>query len=104
MTCIKHSLMQAFDGDLEEFKRLEGLLEGEFDINWVDEYGTTFLHAGSIEGRLHVLAYLVEKGALVDKPDKYGGTALYAAVYRNHMDIIRLLLENEGDANTQPYD
>ena len=47
----------AADGDLEEFKRLEGLLKGEFDINWVDKYGYTFLMAGSTHGHLNVVTH-----------------------------------------------
>ena len=47
----------AAGGDLEEFKRLEGLLKGDFYINWVNEYGYTFLMAGSTHGHLNVVTH-----------------------------------------------
>ena len=92
------------DGNLKEFQRIESVLKNAFDINWGDEGGFTFLMRGSFRGRIDIVKYLLGKGALVDQKDKYGGTALYAALGGNHLDVARLLLESGADPNVQPYD
>ena len=95
-------------GNLNEFQRIESMQKEEFAINWNDNKdGETYLMAGSYIGHMNVvtyLAYLVEKGAIVDKKNMYGCRALSYAFLNNHLDVARLLLERGADPNVRPYD
>ena len=95
----------AAEGELTEFKRVAGVQTQKFDINWANEEdGFTFLIVASNNGHANVVEYLLGKRAIVDKRNKIGMTALWAAVTSNHMDTARLLLEKGADPNCQPYD
>ena len=91
-------------GNLEEFKRLETLQKADFDINWADEFGNTYLSAAAYSGHSNIVAYLLGKNVELDKLTNMGFTALYAAVDQNHADTARLLLEVGADPNCQPYE
>ena len=58
----------------------------------------------SNNGRANIVSFLLENGATVDKLNKHGMTALWCAVYSNHVDTVRLLLEKGADSTWQPYD
>ena len=78
-------------GDLVKFQRDPMHI---FNINCiVTEYGSTYLIIASDRGRANIVAYLLEKDALVDKPDNNGATPLHYAAVNNHVKVIRLLLE-----------
>ena len=90
-------------GDLAAFQDIERLQKQDFDINMTDKRGATYLSAASMHGQAKIVANLLGKGAVVDKPDKDGMTALWAAVVHNHVDAVRLLLKKGADPNIQPY-
>jgi len=106
----------ADEGDLIEFKKgMEHLQNQEFNINWANpnDHGSTFLIVAACNGRILVVKYLLEnyKEELeVDKQDDRGVTALWAAVAgpavvaANRVEIIKMLLENKADPDSQPYD
>ena len=90
-------------GEVEPFQRMEG--NATFDINFGGgKFGTTYLMGGAVYGRLPFVSYLLGRGAIVDKLDKCGCTALWMSVNQNHVEVSRLLLESGADANVQPYD
>jgi len=78
--------------------------KSEFDINWADKYGQTYLRIASTYGHTNLVSYLMGRGALIDKPDMDGMTPLYMAVDKNHVDTVQLLLDAGADPNCQPYD
>ena len=89
-------------GNVAAFQRLQTMLKDEFDINWNNEHGDTYLMAASFHGHMNVVPYLVGKGAIVDQKSKYGCTALFYALKGEHLDIARLLLESGADPKVQP--
>ena len=80
------------------------MLKDEFIINLSNNIGNTHLMAASLHSHMNVVSYLVEKGAIVDKKNKDGFTALFGALKGDHLDLARLLLERGVDPNVQPYD
>jgi len=94
----------ALDGDVKSFESVANEQNKEIDINCGNEYGSAFLIIASENGHANMVAYLLGKGAIVDKPSKLGFTALCCAAARNHLDTLRLLLEKGADPNCQPYD
>ena len=59
--------------------------------------GDTPLRMASINGHLHVVQYLVELHASLDKANNDGYTPLSVAVYFGHLDVVRYLLEQGAD-------
>ena len=51
----------------------------------------------AIEGHDHVVAWLVERGAALDRTAKYGLSALMLAVVRGHVDVVRRLAAAGAD-------
>ncbi|KAI0103971.1 hypothetical protein GGR51DRAFT_523061 [Nemania sp. FL0031] len=68
----------------------------------------TPIQAAAASGSLHLVRFLIQKGADVNKPAKgrYGRTALQAAcdVYRGsiNVDLVKLLISNDADVNAPP--
>src|SRR5205823_373384 len=54
-------------------------------------FAWTPLHVAAVDGQLGVARLLVEAGAVADKPDSSGWTALEHASLRGHMEIAKLL-------------
>jgi hypothetical protein len=63
------------------------------------------LYYASSYGLYQVVEWLINQGVdLNGHGGRYGGTALHAAVFRNHVDVVKLLIESgadpeEGDDN-----
>ena len=90
-------------GDVKAFERVVNEQNQEFAVNWSNpgKAGLTFLTIASACGHSNVVSFLLGKGAIVDKPNVDGFTALYGAVNQNHVDTARLLLEKGADPNCQ---
>ena len=80
-------------GHLEVLKLL---LEKDRDvIDIKDKYGVTPLIVASFHGKIDVCKHLVtRKNAAVNIQNNVGDTALHWAAYKNHLDIVDILLEN----------
>ena len=91
-------------GDINAFEKVVDEQNQEININWVTKGGNTFLITASENGQANMVAFLLGKGAIVDKANKDGCTALCYAAQSNHLGTLRLLLEKGADPNCQPYD
>ncbi|VDM40703.1 unnamed protein product [Toxocara canis] len=75
------------NGDLEGVQRsinesnVNTMIEGRYPIHYAADYGHT-----------DIVQYLLSKGADVNVLDVHGITALLAAVFEGHKDIVFLLL------------
>eukprot|EP01033_Poteriospumella_lacustris_P009395 gene9395-6726_t len=70
------------------------LVDGNADIEVVDNSGKTPLMLAAMEGHDGIVADLVKLGADVNVQDMHGNSALFLAVHRNHSSTARLLLEH----------
>jgi ankyrin repeat protein len=80
------------------------LLEKGADINGKDSSGLSFLHRAVSDNKMHVVNFLLERGATridIDIKDINGDTPLCCAVFNNNAEIVKLLLENGADSNVQ---
>lgn len=67
----------------------------------IDEQFLTAAREGDIES----CRFLLDQGANIDAQDDYGGeTALYLAVERSYIDIVRLLIERGADPNLSEWE
>ena len=87
----------AFDGDLDQIKRLMANGVGSNESNYDRR---TALMTASCEGHIPVVTYLLENGADIDAKDRFGGTALADAV-RHSFDVrnakqVQALLRTHG--------
>lgn len=78
---------------------VQALLTQGADPFIADDYGYTPLINASISGypqcvRLLIKAYQKLKPALINAEDKMHGTALFRATFRNHIYVVKLLLDN----------
>ncbi|KAJ8934306.1 hypothetical protein NQ318_004607, partial [Aromia moschata] len=87
-------------GDVELFKYLE--LNGA-DAQARDEDGRSPLHYATCPGSLGVLAHLLETYD-VDLVDHSGETALYVAVKRGHLDVVKFLVSRGANVNIKNND
>lgn len=82
---------------------LEGarsLIESGANVNTiVDADGDTLLLKAVLNNRFHIVRLLLEKGAAVDIPGKYGETALMMAIINEQKAFLDLLLANNADVN-----
>ncbi|KAH4986916.1 hypothetical protein HBH69_015840 [Parastagonospora nodorum] len=68
------------------------------------KHATTLYYAASFS-LLEVTQHLIEAGVDLNTPaSRYGGTALHGAVCRNHIPIVRALLEAGADAGQSDWD
>lgn len=78
------------NGDLEQVK--EHVEKHGVDINdRID--GRPPIHYAADYGQTDVVKYLIEKGADVNSVDKYGISALLAAIWEGHASCVKLMLE-----------
>jgi len=76
-------------GDLPTVKEC---ISNDFDnVNFRDYDRRTALHVASSEGHLDVVKYLVQKGAHVNRTDRWGGSPLDDAHRHRHTDVARYL-------------
>ncbi|GIY82396.1 ankyrin-3 [Caerostris darwini] len=61
------------------------------DINVKNNEGETPLHLASRRNFLHVVSFLIDKGAEIEAKDINGHTALYLACINNYKDVVHIL-------------
>jgi ankyrin repeat protein len=81
-------------GDLATLKRMR---RAGHDLNALDGYGQTALMRAAHAGHREVVAWLVEKGAGLDRTSKFRLSALMLAVIGRHPQIARLLVDAGAD-------
>ncbi|CAF3034284.1 unnamed protein product [Rotaria socialis] len=77
-------------GELQSLKTL--LKEHPGKVN-EQMNGRSLLHYAADAGNYDVLKELVDNGANVNSNDKFGLTPLLAAIYEDHTDCVKYLLE-----------
>ncbi|XP_035232481.1 myotrophin-like isoform X2 [Stegodyphus dumicola] len=78
------------NGDLDQVK---DFVENQgVDINASID-GRLPIHYAADYGQKDVLNYLIDKGANIDAKDKYGISALLAAIWEGHTSCVKLMLE-----------
>lgn len=86
-------------------------MEKGADLNAVDAKKHSALHWATVTGNLHLLQYLLKKGALASTPDLYGATALHYAAQlcsgpeaRLGRELLKLLLAHAANPNCGDFD
>lgn len=92
---VNQFLQYAQEGRLRQVKDM--LSSHSIDIDVCDQFSWTALMCASHSGQVHVVKYLLEKGAdwRLHK-DLQGRTALDLAIVANHFDIVELLRSYNG--------
>lgn len=80
-------------------KHLQLLIQLGSDVNAVDTNGRTPLMVAASMGRRFAVETLLKNYAAIDSIDHYGWSALMLAVYYNHIDVSRFLLEQGCNVN-----
>ena len=77
------------------------LIQAEADVNAMNELGRTSLMFSASYGFFEIAEMLLEKGARTDDVpnDETGWTAIIAASFSGHRNLVRLLLEHGADQN-----
>lgn len=78
------------NGDLEQVK--DCVEQKGLDVNASID-GRPPLHYAADYGQADVLRYLIDKGADVNAKDKYGISALLAAIWEGHTACVKLMVE-----------
>ena len=74
------------------------LLDRGADVNAKFRYGATALFKAAERGNAEVAKVLIDRGADVKVKDTfYSATAMTWALDGNHVNVVRLLLEKDGD-------
>ena len=72
------------------FQTVKRLVRAGADVNHTTTSNSTPLRAACFEGKLDIVAFLVEKGgADVNIANKYDNTCLMISAYKGHEDIVR---------------
>ncbi|MBN2145264.1 MAG: ankyrin repeat domain-containing protein [Candidatus Aureabacteria bacterium] len=80
-----------------QIEKVYELVEKGVDVNGKDYNGYTPLMAASEFGRSKCLDFLLSKGAEIDSKDNKGRNALFHAIRKNNIPIIKKLLEIKND-------
>ncbi|XP_062513154.1 myotrophin-like [Corticium candelabrum] len=78
------------NGDLDQVKSLAPTV----DLNKELINGRMAIHFAADYGQKDVIEYLITRKADVNIPDKHGITPLLAAVFEDHAECVRLLIQN----------
>lgn len=74
---------------------LEKILQGQPElVNFRDYDRRTSLHIAASEGQLGICRYLVEKGARINRCDRWGGSPLDDAHRHRHGEVVKYLRKN----------
>ena len=85
-------MIAAYDGDVSN---VADMVEAGKPVD-INEGGMTALHRVAWYNRTDTVRYLLDKGANVNKQDRWGWTALYTASFLNGTDVMRILLQHEA--------
>lgn len=85
------------NGDIEAVK--QQIREEKPNINAEINSGRNALHFAADYGQTDVIQCLVEAGADVNQADKHGITPLLAAIWENHIEAVKLLLNKGANKN-----
>lgn len=85
---VIHLIWAAARGDLRDVRRLNA---AGVDLNAQDYDQRTALHLAAVEGRVEVVQYLLDHGALPDLTDRWGYRAIDEARRANQSQIVKLL-------------
>jgi ankyrin repeat protein len=61
--------------------------------------GRTYLHYACDFGQLQIIQYLISKSANINIEDKYGIAPLLAAIWENHTNCVKYLIEKVREAS-----
>jgi hypothetical protein len=89
------AIRAAREGSLDTLQRL--IAENPSLAKSADGNGWTLLHIAAGEGREDVVRFLLRSGAAVDPTDQVNSTPLQKAIYFNHPEAVRVLLEHGAD-------
>ncbi|KAL4225767.1 hypothetical protein ACF0H5_016456 [Mactra antiquata] len=81
------------NGEVDQVK--ESLKMKKMDINQELVSGRKALHIAADYGQTNVIECLLDAGADINAPDKYDITPLLAAIWENHLEAVKFLL-NKG--------
>ncbi|GMI66471.1 tetratricopeptide repeat 10 [Hibiscus trionum] len=96
----------AFEGELNQFKRLAYELDAEGDLaekiaSGKDYIGRNAIHVAALGGGTHILKYLVGELKLnVNVKDDKGNTPLICAISQQHFPAAAYLINNGANLNT----
>ncbi|XP_048528378.1 putative ankyrin repeat protein RF_0381 [Triticum urartu] len=85
----------AFGGNVEVMRYL---LDGSADPSMADDRGSVSLHNAAEEGGTRISSLFFSKGVHVDAMD-HRGTPLHLAVAKDHVEVVKVLLEHGADPN-----
>ncbi len=88
----------AANGDLHKLTKL--VEKSKDDVNLTNNNKETPLHRASAAGHKRCVECLIQNGANIDAPDKWGQTPLMCAIYNQRMQIGSLLLQKGADPNS----
>lgn len=92
----KYRLKRAIcEGDIKEVSKIASKMELDKPVDL--EHGMTGLMLAAKFNRVHILKYIILKGADVDAVDAEGNTALMHAVNNMSFESLRVLVENGAD-------
>lgn len=66
------------------------------DINMKFD-GKTILHVAALNGHVKLVEFLCKSGANIDIQDHKGLTPLRTAVFKNHLEVVKVLLNHKAD-------
>ena len=72
------------------------LIRSGADINSVDDYGQTVLHAAARDWSPDAARFLIDNGADVNKADLYGRTPIFTAILFDYPEMIEFLASRGG--------
>lgn len=90
------------NGDMDQVKAI--VEKPGFDVNKELLGGRNGLHFAADYGQKDVIKFLISKGADVNRPDRYGITALLASIFESKTECVKLLLEKGANKNLKAPD
>ena len=97
---VNKFLKNAQKGNLKQVQEL--LSDNSIDINACDRFSWTALMCASRDGQIHIVEYLLGKGALWrGHKDLQGRTALDLAKLAGHFDVVELLTSFSGQTKSK---
>lgn len=91
----------AKNGNLEKVKAL--LEDNPELLNEKDSQGFTPLHSAVTNGRIHIIRFLIEKGADIEIKNNNGLSPLFTALDRGRDPAAHLLIEKGADVNVKGF-